>query len=135
MLRQNWFCQPNMEMFYDCYGEQWFYDKNTKAIYVVSENTDICTSINEYQDGMKDYKLYYAKYIEWKSNNMPVKMFLDEIQKFFCGCSDEEIDELYESGTIDISMFGLTTKLPFGAEPYIKIVDALKHLVDSGEVE
>ena len=106
MLMQNWFCQPNMEMFYDRGDFQKFYDKNSHAIYIVEE-TNEGTKIREIKEESGRYL-----------SNLP----------------DEDLDELYET-TIDISMCGLTTKIPFSAEPYNRIINVLNSLVNSGEVE
>jgi len=133
MLMQNWFCQPNMEMFHEYYDHQEFFDKKTKAIYVV-ESTNEGVRIREIQENADNYNMHYVKYLEWKSENMPVKLFVQECERYLTDMSDEELEEIYET-TIDISMCGLTTKIPFGAEPYNRIVNALNALVNSGEVE
>lgn len=135
MLMQNWFYQPNMEMFYD-YGDcQKFYDKNSHAIYVVEETIE-GIRIREIQETSDNYNLHYNVYLEWKSDNMPVKLFIQEVERYLCNyCSDDDIEELYENGTIDISMCGLTTKIPWGADPYNKIINALNSLVNNEEVE
>ena len=133
MLMQNWFCQPNMEMFNEYYDHQEFYDKNTKAIYIV-EDTNEGVRIREIQENADNYNMHYVKYLEWKSDNMPVKLFVQECERYLTDISDEELEEVYES-TIDISMCGLTTKIPWGAEPYNKIINTLNSLVNNGEVE
>ena len=133
MLMQNWFCQPNMEMFHEYFDVQEFYDKNTKAIYVVSDAPDGNITIIEIQEDHADYPLYYNTYLEWKSNNMPVQLFVQECERYLSKLSAEDIEELYET-TINISMCGLTTKIPWGVEPYNKIINALNALVNNGEV-
>ena len=133
MLMQNWFYQPNMEMFYESYDRQEFYDKNTKAIYLV-EQTEEGTRIREIQEDANNYNMHYNKYLEWKSDNMPVQLFVQEVNRYLINCSGKEVENLYES-TIDISMCGLTTKIPWRDESCNKIIDVLRSLVDSGEVE
>lgn len=133
MLMQNWFCQPNMEMFYDCGYYQKFYDKNSHAIYIVEE-TNEGTKIREIKEESDNYNLHYVKYLEWKSDNMPVQLFVQECERFLVKCSDEDLEELYET-TIDVSMCGLTTRIPWAAEPYNRIIDVLNSLVNNGEVE
>jgi len=133
MLMQNWFCQPNMEMFHEYYDRQEFYDKNTKAIYIV-EDTNEGVRIREIQEDADNYNMHYVKYLEWKSDNMPAKLFIQECERYISKLSGEDMDELYET-TIDITMCGLTTRISWGAESYNRIIDALNILVNSGEVE
>ena len=132
MLMQNWFCQPNMEMFYEYFETQKFYDKNTKAIYVV-ENTGEGTRIREIQEGADNYNMHYVKYLEWKSDNMPVKLFVQECERYIENCTDDELDETYDT-TIDITMLGLTTKIPFCAELHNRMIEMLKELSEKGEI-
>lgn len=136
MLKQNWFCNENMEMFYDCYEVQEFYDKNTKAIYIV-EDTEEGTRIREIHEESDNYNDHYNKYIQWKSQNLPVQLFVQECERILDKklSSNDEMDILYNDATINISMLGLTTKIPWGSEPYNRIIDALKLLLEEGEIE
>lgn len=133
MLKQNWFV--NMEMFDEYYETQQFYDKETKCIYVVSEDPYGNTIITEYQEGSKDYVTHYNKYLEWKSQNLSAQIFVNECERIIERLTDKEMDDLYENGTIDISMLGLATKLNWGAEPYNRILDALRLLITESEVD
>lgn len=134
MLKQNWFCKNNMEMFEEYPDEQWFFDKETKCIYLVSDELEDLTII-QIEEESENYQKYYCKYIEWKSDNMPVQLFVQECERYVEKCTEEEMTELYENGMINISMLGLTTKIPWGAEPYNRIIDALNVLLKEGEVE
>ena len=91
MLMQNWFYQPNMEMFYEYFNEQWFFDKNTKAIYIVDDH-DNRIHIEEIQEDNGDYNVYYSKYLEWKSDNMPVRLFVQELERYLVNRTDAELE-------------------------------------------
>jgi len=134
MLKQNWFGSSNMEMFNEYYDVQKFYDKDTKAIYVVEEDLIGHITITEFQEHHEGYVENYNEYLEWKSQNLPVRLFIQECERYVEKCTEEEMSKLYET-TVDITMCGLTTKIPYGAEPHNRILDALRILLDEGEVE
>ena len=133
MLKQNWFCTKNMEMFNEFYCEQWFFDKDTKCVYIVSDKHDDLTIVQITEESEKYWK-YYNEYLEWKSDNLPVQLFVQECERYVERCTEEKLTNLYET-TIDITMCGLTTRIPYGAEPHNRILDALKILLEKGEVE
>ena len=122
-----------MEMFHEDMCEQWFFDKETKCIYLVSDELDDITIVQVEEESEK-YPRFYNKYLEWKSNNMPVRLFVQECERYIERCTDEELTNLYET-TVNITMLGLTTKIPYGAEPHNRILDALRILLEEGEVE
>ena len=133
MLKQNWFCSKNMEMFHESMCEQWFFDKETKCIYLVSDELDDLTIV-QIEEKSENYCKYYNEYIKWKSQNLPVQIFIQECERYVERCTEKELTNLYET-TVDITMCGLTTKIPYGAESHNRILDALKILLEEGEVE
>lgn len=134
MLKQNWFCTKNMEMFYENMREQWFFDKETKCIYLVSDELDDLTIVQIAEDSNQYYK-FYNEYLKWKSDNLPLQLFVQECERYIEKCSEDEMTKLYDEMTIDISMLGLTTKLVWGAEEYNRIIDALKILLAEETIE
>jgi len=133
MLKQNWFGSKNMEMFHEDMCEQWFFDKETKCIYLVSDELDDITIV-QIEEESSTYNKFYNEYLEWKSGNLPVKLFVQECERYVERCTEEELSNLYET-TVDITMCGLSTKIPYGAEPHNRILDALRILLEEGEVE
>ena len=133
MLKQNWFYSKNMEMFHENMCEQWFFDKETKCIYLVSDELDDLTIVQIEEESEK-YVKFYNEYLEWKSQNLPVRLFIQECDRYVERCTEEEISKLYET-TVNITICGLTTKIPYGAEPHNRILDALNILLEEGEVE
>lgn len=133
MLKQNWFYSKNMEMFHEDMCEQWFYDKETKCIYLVSDELDDLTIV-QIEEESENYWKYYNIYLEWKSQNLSVRLFVQECERYVEKCTEEELSKLYET-TVDVTMCGVTTKIPYGAEPRNRILDALKILLEEGEVE
>lgn len=132
MLMQNWFYQPNMEKFFEYYDEQWFFDKNSKAIYYLSEDKGQLV-IREITMDDPDYKIFYDKYLKFKSKDMPIDLFVEEVKRFFCCCSDNELSEVEES-TIDISMCGFTTKIPWSSHAFKKIIGTLTEYTNEMEL-
>jgi hypothetical protein len=123
-----------MEMFYENMREQWFFDKETKCIYLVSDELDDLTIVQIAEDSNQYYK-FYNEYLKWKSDNLPLQLFVQECERYIEKCSEDEMTKLYDEMTIDISMLGLTTKLVWGAEEYNRIIDALKILLAEETIE
>lgn len=121
-------------MFHEDMCEQWFFDKETKCIYLVSNELDDIIIVQIEEDSEKYYK-FYNEYLKWKSDNLPLQLFIQECERYIEKCSEDEMTKLYDEMTIDISMLGLTTKLVWGAEEYNRIIDALKILLAEETIE
>ena len=80
MLHQNWFMNPQFEMFED-YGEsQSFYDKETGIIYVVFEEYGMggSTFIQEITPDSAEHKLNYERYKAFKGITYKVKLVMSD---------------------------------------------------------
>lgn len=91
MLHQNWFANPQFEMFED-YGEsQSFYDLETRNIYIVFEEyaNSGSTIIQEITEESIEYKPNYERYKAFKGKQYRVSLVMSEVYTITANTPEE----------------------------------------------
>lgn len=78
MLHENWFMDPKFEMFADYGDTQYFYNKETGIIYIVTDWGNRETKIREITEESSHYITFYERYKAFKQKRYKVTFYMTE---------------------------------------------------------